>query len=275
MQLLKLNSRNDAVKMLQELLNETGYNIPATGYFGQATDRAVREFQSKNNLVVDGIVYTKTWTTLINECPIDLSAIQRRFLQESDIASLAGELQIETAVIKAVNTVESSGRGFFIDGRPKILFEGHIFWKQLQQRGYDPAAMQAGFGDVLYPEWTRKYYYGDKREWDRLAKAISISPKADVAEAAYASASYGLFQIMGFHFKSLGYNDILEFVTDMKESEGMQLKIFGKFLVVNQLTDYLKNHQWADFAKRYNGAGYAANQYDTKLAKAYEKYAAN
>lgn len=272
MQLLKLNSRNDAVKMLQELLNEIGYNIPTTGFFGQITYRAVVDFQQKNGLVVDGIVYTKSWTTLLNKSPIDLSKMQSKYLKELDIISLAKHLNVEAAVIKAVNAVESSGRGFFIDGRPKILFEGHIFWRELKKRGYSPETMQKGFENVLYPSWTRKYYYGDKREWDRMEKAISISSKADVAEAAYASASYGLFQIMGFHFKSLGYDDILQFVADMKENEGKQLHLFGKFIEVNNLLKYLKQHQWADFAKRYNGAGYLANKYDTKLAAAYKKF---
>lgn len=274
MQLLKLNARNDAVKMLQELLNEVGYNIPATGYFGTMTDRAVRDFQSKNGLVVDGIVYTKTWTALINEAPVNMSDMQNRFLKESDIVSLADKLRIEPAVIKAVNAVESSGRGFFIDGRPKILFEGHIFWKQLQQRGYHPETMITGFENVLYPSWTKRYYYGDKREWDRLEKAISIGPRPDIAEAAYASASYGLFQIMGFNFKLTGYDSILQFVADMKQNEGMQLSIFGRFLEANNLIGYLRNHQWADFASRYNGPGYAANKYDIKLAKNYERFSA-
>src|SRR5690606_38518290 len=100
MQLLKLAARNDAVKMLQELLNEVGYNIPATGYFGAVTDRSVRDFQMKNNLVVDGIVYTKTWTALINKAPVDLSSMQERFLQESDITNLAAKLDLEPALIK-------------------------------------------------------------------------------------------------------------------------------------------------------------------------------
>lgn len=272
MQLLKLNSHSDAVKMLQELLNEVGYNVQATGNFDVKTDTAVRDFQKNNNLLVDGIVYTKTWTTLINKSPVDLSVMQNKFLKESDITSLANQLGMEPAIIKAVNAVESSGRGFFIDGRPKILFEGHIFWKQLQQRGYNPADMQKGFENVLYPKWTRKYYYGDKREWDRLEKAISINPAANVAEAAYASASYGLFQIMGFNCSSCGYSDILQFVTDMKESEGLQLNIFGTYLKTNNLITFLNNHEWAEFARRYNGPEYAANNYDTKLQKAYNKF---
>lgn len=273
MQLLKLHAGNDAVKMLQELLNEVGYDISATGYFGMMTDKAVRDFQSKNNLIVDGIVYTKTWTALLNKSPEKMAAMQGKFLMESDVITLADDLGLEPAVIKAVNSVESSGRGFFIDGRPKILFEGHIFWRQLKQRGYHPDEMQQGFENVLYPKWTRKYYYGDKREWDRLEEAISINSAANVAEAAYESASYGLFQVMGFNFQACGYSNVLQFVADMKENEGAQLNIFGAFLKSNNLIKYLQNHQWAEFARRYNGPDYAANKYDTKLQKAYQKYA--
>lgn len=273
MQLLKLNSRNDAVKMLQELLNEAGFNLPATGFFGQATDRAVRAFQEKNNLVVDGVVYTKTWTALMNDAPGNMAFMQSKFLQERDIVTIATDLDLEPAVIKAVNAVESSGRGFFIDGSVKILFEGHIFWQQLQQRGYNPATMQKGFENVLYPKWTRKYYYGDKREWDRLEKAISINQAPSVAEAAYASASYGLFQIMGFNFQAASYDNVLQFVADMKESEGNQLRIFAAYLRTNNLIKYLKKYQWSEFARRYNGSDYAVNKYDLKLEAAYKKYA--
>lgn len=273
MQLLKLRVRGDAVRMLQELLNEVGYGLPVTGYFGTATDHAVRDFQQRHGLVVDGVVYTKTWTKLLSQSPVDLADMESRFLTEADLQSLAQKLQLEVALIKAVNAVESSGRGFFVDGRPKILFEGHIFWQELEGRGYNPAALQKGFEDVLYPSWTKKYYYGDKREWDRMAKAISVRTDPAVAEAAYCSASYGLFQIMGFHYSSLGYPDVLAFVGDMKESEGRQLHAFGQFMVVHQLVPYLKNHQWAEFAKRYNGAGYAAQKYDVKLKNAYERFA--
>ena len=59
MKTIKLGSKGDIVKKLQQLLN-----ITADGEFGIKTDKAVREFQTKNNLVVDGIVGTKTWKAL-------------------------------------------------------------------------------------------------------------------------------------------------------------------------------------------------------------------
>lgn len=65
MQTVKLKSRGTYVSYLQELLVKLGYDLPATGYFGQMTDQAVRDFQQKNNLVIDGQVGLKTWTLLI------------------------------------------------------------------------------------------------------------------------------------------------------------------------------------------------------------------
>lgn len=271
---LQLKSQGDSVAMLQELLNEFGYEIKVTGKFDDATDMVVRDFQKNNGLVSDGIIYTKTWTKLINNSPVNLGNMETWFLKEEDIVNTAKQLNIEIAALKAVNEVESSGRGYLIDGRVKILFEGHVFWQQLQARGIDPATLVKGNENVLYKKWTKNFYVGGKGEYARLDKAISSSDSSLVAEAAYASASYGLFQIMGYHYKSLGYNEIMQFVGEMKESEGNQLVIFSKFLKVNKLVPFLQNKQWDKFAARYNGAGYKLNKYDIKLAKAYEKYKA-
>jgi hypothetical protein len=269
---LQLKSKGDAVAMLQELLNEFGYGIIVNGNFDAATDMVVRDFQRTHGLVSDGIVYTKTWTKLINNVPVNLGAMDSWFLKEEDIEAVAQELKIEVAVVKAVNEVESSGRGFLVDGRVKILFEGHVFWQQLAQRKIDPLPLVKGNENVLYKSWTKKFYVGGKGEYARLDQAIAILDSAKVAEAAYASASWGLFQIMGYHFKSLGYTEIMQFVGEMKESEGQQLSIFSRYIQVNKLTKYLKNKQWAEFALRYNGEGYKANKYDQKLEKAYLKY---
>src|SRR5690606_18173134 len=158
MKLLKINSTGDAVSLLQELLQELRYNLAANGIFDEATEAAVRDYQQSSNLVSDGIVYTKTWTRLIDDVPSGLGNIDQKFLKESDIADLAERLGLPVATIKAVNEVESSGRGFNIDGNPKILFEGHVFWKQLQQAGIDPGQYVRGNEDILYKSWTKQHY---------------------------------------------------------------------------------------------------------------------
>ena len=57
---LKKGMRNSAVKALQQKLVELGYVITPDGRFGPNTDRIVREFQAKYNLLVDGIVGENT-----------------------------------------------------------------------------------------------------------------------------------------------------------------------------------------------------------------------
>jgi peptidoglycan hydrolase-like protein with peptidoglycan-binding domain len=47
----------------------------------------------------------------------------------------------------------------------------------------------------------------------------------------------------------------------------------ARFMNEMQLIDSLKAHDWAGFARRYNGPNYAANNYDGLLAHFYERYA--
>lgn len=58
---LKIGSKGDEVKQLQTALNATGnYNLKVDGIFGKDTDKAVRDYQGKNKLSVDGIAGAKT-----------------------------------------------------------------------------------------------------------------------------------------------------------------------------------------------------------------------
>ena len=54
-------------------------------------------------------------------------------------------------------------------------------------------------------------------------------------------------------------------------SEKDQLEAFEGFVRANGLADELQRKDWAGFASRYNGPGYAANQYDVKMAEAYAR----
>lgn len=57
-------SRGSGVTELQKLLNQNGYGLDEDGVFGSKTQNAVRDYQQKNGLSVDGIVGNQTWGAL-------------------------------------------------------------------------------------------------------------------------------------------------------------------------------------------------------------------
>ena len=189
-------------------------------------------------------------------------------VSESDFEKMANELGIEKAALKAVVEVECSNKGGFLrDGRPRILFEGHIFWQRLRKRGIDPEALAAQHPDIVYPKWVRTHYKGGAGEWERFARAEKIHPAA-----AIESASWGMFQIMGFHWATCGCSSAEEFRGLMERSEADQMRLSLHFMQKTGVAKWLKTKDWATFALRYNGSGYRANRYDTRLAEAYEKF---
>lgn len=189
-------------------------------------------------------------------------------LTEDQFQEAARLISCDTASIKAVNEVEAKGNGFLKDKRPKILFEGHIFWKQLLAVGIDPVQHRTGNEDILYPTWdaaiVRPLYNMD--QYARLEKARAIH-----RDAANCSASWGAFQIMGFNYKSCGYNSVQEFV-DAQQDEYNQLRCFCNYIKNHHLDVNLAHLDWAGFARAYNGPEYTQNQYDAKLRRAYEKF---
>jgi L,D-peptidoglycan transpeptidase YkuD (ErfK/YbiS/YcfS/YnhG family) len=57
---LKFGARSDAVRELQQALNDIGYRITIDGYFGRETQDAVKRFQKDRELKVDGVVGSAT-----------------------------------------------------------------------------------------------------------------------------------------------------------------------------------------------------------------------
>lgn len=185
------------------------------------------------------------------------------------IADIARKNQIDPAALLAVKEVESNGGGFLPNGKPKILFEGHIFYRLLAQSVNAASLNQLckQYPNIVYPTWNRSKYFGGDREYIRLANALSINHAA-----ALKSASWGMFQVMGINYAQCGCKDVDEFVGKMESSEEDQLMLTIRFLKNNHLCSALNTHNWASFARSYNGPSYAANKYDTKLAQAYLKY---
>lgn len=191
-------------------------------------------------------------------------------LTDARIAEIARENGIHPAALLAVKLVESGTKSGFLDsGKPQILFEGHVFYKYLKAnvKSLDMNKLCAQYPNIVYPKWDKSKYLGGEKEWIRLEQARQINVKY----ANYA-ASWGMFQVMGFNYKSCGCESINEFVEKMSASQEQQLKLTINFLKHNNLIVPLQKRQWATFAKDYNGPGFAQNKYHTKLQAAYNNY---
>ncbi len=263
-------SKGLAVRRLQEQLKANGAKLFVDGDYGDETEKAVRAYQAKIGLVVDGKAGEKTLAALAGA---DCS----KLLRNATLVAAAARLGVELAAIYAVNEVESNGSGFLGTGKPKILFERHVMHQRLalpRAEGDDQAALRRHADELAaqYPALVNTKpggYIGGAAEHQRLAQARMID-----ALCANESASWGAFQIMGYHAERLGYANVDEFVRLMSQDENQQFEAFVRFIEADPaLLKALKGKKWAAFAKAYNGPNYARNLYDVKLERAYELHA--
>ena len=218
----------------------------------------------------------------------------------SDYQAAASKLGVDIASVRAVASVESKGNGLFSDGRPVILYERHIFYRELLNKRNKEAKARIEkenpnvIGNALAIIVANELrnikneldklalqhsticnaqaggYIGGIKEYDRLAKAETIDK-----ECALRSCSWGAFQVMGFHAEFLGFKDVFEMV-EYATTDAGQLDIFIRFIQKNpNLLKAMKARDWANFARQYNGPSYEKFQYDVKMASAYKLYNAN
>lgn len=271
MNVLRHGDRGQEVRTLQQRLNLQGAGLDPDGDFGDATESAVRNYQRKVGLVIDGIAGSKTTHALTGA---DCSNL----LQQASLVNAAARLGVELAAIMALNEVESQGNGFLDNGKPKILFERHIMYRQLgkpRAPGDDAAELKTTANQLVVtkPNLVNPKpggYAGGTAEHQRLANARLINNLC-----ALESASWGAFQVMGYHALRLGYDSVADFTDQMARGENEQFEAFVRFIEADPaLLKSLKGKKWAAFARAYNGPDFARNLYDTKLERAYERHAA-
>ena len=182
-------------------------------------------------------------------------------LDDIDLPRIGAQIGVGEDEIHAVLDVETRGGGFDKLGRPKMLFEPHIFYRELEGEQRQKAVAQG----LAYKIWgTRKY---PKDSYDLLRRAMLINP-----DAALRSCSWGLGQIMGFNHKLAGYSNVASMVSAFLDDEETHLAAMVKFIEASGLDGHLRNHDWRGFASGYNGPGYAKHGYHLKLARAYAKW---
>jgi len=262
--ILSQGVNGEETRLMQKALNELGgYNMARDGNFGPGTKNNLVDWQTKNQFTPDG-----TYNSDFHKEIADL--IDKKYIRFSAIDEYANAIGLAPAFLKAVTSVESDGNGFFNDGQCVILFERHIFYNQVVKK----------FGARRADEWAEKYsnicfktrsqssYLGGVREWDRLNLAKNLD-----TECALLSASFGMFQIMGFNYALCGYNNVGDYVSDAITSESFHIGAVA-MLIKNQSPWFnaAKNLDFNEFARLYNGSDYASHNYHGRLEQAYNTY---
>jgi uncharacterized protein YraI len=168
--------------------------------------------------------------------------------------------------IVATITAESGGNCFGPDGRMIIRFENHIFWSEWGKNNvtqfnqffkFDPIS---GWKEHMFrstPDGTFQYFHGKQAsEYQVLTVARALNDNA-----ALQSISMGAAQIMGFHYKRLGYDSVQTMFYQLSRSANAQLLSMFDF-VRGTSSDApaitaLRKADYYTFALNYNGSGNA------------------
>ena len=177
-------------------------------------------------------------------------------------AKVAKTYGIPEANLLALVEAESNGVVYAkVNGqnRPLVLFEPHVFYRLLKGDKRDDA-VAAG---LAYPRQGAKPY--PKSQAARWAQ-IDAASKIDF-EAGLGSASYGVGQVMGYHWSALGYNNVDHLVAAARSGVEGQIDLMMRYVKHFELIDELREGRWLALARAYNGKKYAA-----KYAAALEKW---
>lgn len=174
----------------------------------------------------------------------------------ADIEAYAKRLGCTVKQLNAVAKVESAGGGFDNTGKPKILFERHWFHRLTGGKWTPASFSMAKAGGYSDPSW------------EKLSSACGRDP-----DAAFSSASWGKFQILGTHWQRLGYPSAYSMAWTSAQSEADHYEMLVRYIEVFKLQKALQalSENPADcveFASRYNGPAFRKNRYDEKLAEA-------
>lgn len=186
----------------------------------------------------------------------------RQTMDRKIIELTKNQAVIDPSVLLAFIEVETGGRGFDPKtGKILIQFEPSWFRKKSP---YAPSGL-----------WSVNRVDVQSKEWLAFNDAFRNDPNA-----AMESTSIGLGQIMGFHWKRLGYLSVGHMWDDAKSGLESQMAQIIKFIQTDpRLLQAIENRDWHRIASIYNGSGYrelaariGREPYDLSMLKAYYRH---
>jgi len=181
-----------------------------------------------------------------------------RTITTDQTKAIAAKYGVEYAALMSVITVESSGVGFNPPtGKLIIRFE--------------PSWFEREFADWRNhkSDWLNLPPGNQAQEYKLFNNAFGINPTA-----AMLSTSVGMMQVMGFHFREIGFGTVGSMWDFAKVNEANQVELGMRFIKSEPvILKAMIDKNWPLFALHYNGERYAENHYDIHLLNAYNKYA--
>lgn len=159
---------------------------------------------------------------------------------------------------------ESSRGGFDEFGHAIMVPECQEFSKRTAHF-YDNTDPDLSFAHWVHPARVKSghpYTLDNTGRWDVLVRQAVLS-----FDAALESASWGAFQIMGWQFEKLNFDDAHELVSAIYQGERGHLDLAIRLLVAEDGFEALLSDDWLTAARIWNGGG-KAEEYASDWAKA-------
>lgn len=176
---------------------------------------------------------------------------------------------LEPEMIMAFSKVECKREPFDSDGFPAILYERHVFYRNVVDH----------HGRRQAKEWAEKYpticaskgygrggygsYAGQRK---KFSKAFALCN-----DCAMEACSWGPFQELGENWEDYGFQNVGKFVDTMKDGLYGACIVFIRSIKARGLVVPMLNHRYATIAEKYNGKGYKQFAYDKQIQEAFEK----
>ena len=183
---------------------------------------------------------------------------------------------IDPFLVQAIFVIESGGNFLSSEtGLPVARFEIAQWWKRLNDEQRVKAGSLFRGGDTWrgdddefwYDEMWQRFH--GKQEMTR--NAIEAASKIALPDSAYECTSFGVAQIMGWHFKRLGYDSALTMAQKFSESVDSQIIGFFDFIRTGKnMLNSLRQGSVLEFAREYNGPG-QAEFYANKMNSTYHR----
>ena len=259
---IQYGSQGSDVKELQKLLNKNGYKLTEDGIFGINTQKAVRDYQKKMGLDVDGIVGVNTWGSLTGGTSSNANTnsgfsykdFSYADYTESDTVKQASDA-LNAQLAQKPGAYQSQWQTQLDDTIKKIL--------NREEFSYDLN------GDALYQQYKDKYIQQGKMAMgDAIGQASAMtggygnSYAQSVGQQAYQAQLENLNDIVP---------ELYQMAYDKYNQEGQDLYNQYAMLGDRENQDYGRyRDSMADWQTERD---YLANRYDAERDFDYSKYA--